>query len=281
LSIRIVTDSTSDLPEKVVAEHGITVIPAYINIGDKSLLDGAEISRQEFYEKLPDYAPPPKTSAPGTGTFIEIYEQLAAAGAGKVLSVHISATLSGFLNAAQSAAQTVQSVRVTVFDSTQLTMGTGFLALAAAQAAEAGHTMAEIVDMLRDKAARIYSFAALDTLEFLRRGGRLNRLQSSLGTLLKIKPLLTMHNGELVMEKVRTYRKMVARLGDLTNGLAPLENLALVHANALEKVQALWERFRHLVPHIKAPIITEVTPAIGAHVGPGAVGLVCVKARKK
>jgi len=278
MSIRIVTDSTCDLPEEAVTEHGITVIPVYINIGDKSYLDNVEISRREFYERLPEYDPPPKTSAPGLGAFVKAYERLAAEGATEILSIHISASLSAILNVAHSAAQAIRAARVTVFDSRQLTLGTGFLALAAASAAQAGHSMAEIVGLLKERVLRTYSFAALDTLEYLRRSGRMSRAQSSLGELLKIRPLLTMYDGEMTVERTRTFKRTLERLDTLVHSLAPLEELALLHANAREKAEALWEQFQHLVPELQRPFVVEVTPAIGAHVGPGGVGLVCVRA---
>jgi DegV family protein with EDD domain len=204
---------------------------------------------------------------------------LAAEGAAEVLSIHLSSALSSFVSIARSAAQVVTSVKVSVFDSTQLTLGTGLLALAAAKAIEAGRSVLEILEMLKEKALRVHTFAALNTLEYLRRSGRLTGLQFGLGTALRIKPLLTLHDGHLVMEKVRTYRRTLARLDEIVSSLAPLEELALVHTNAVEKAEALWEHFRHLVPHLETPLIAEATPAIGVHVGPGAVGLVCVKAR--
>ena len=115
MSIRIVTDSTSDLPDDIVAKYGITVIPTYVNIGDESYLDRVELSRSEFYEKLPGYASPPKTSVPGIGTFIDVYEKLATEGATEVLSIHLSAALSSFYSIARSAAQAVTSVKVSRF----------------------------------------------------------------------------------------------------------------------------------------------------------------------
>jgi len=281
MPIKIVTDSTSDLPQAVAAEHGITVIPAYINIGDKSYLDGVELSRQEFYERLPDYDPPPTTSAPGLGTFVEAYERLAAEGAAEVLSIHISSTLSGMLNVAHSAAQTLKRVRVVVFDSRQLTLGTGFLALAAAKAAAVGRSMAEIVASLKEMVSRVYVFAAVDTLEFLRRSGRLTRLQSGLGALLSMKPLLTLYDGEITMERIRTRSHAIERLISLATELGPLEEVALLHAHAPDRAEEFRYQIQHLIPQDIAPFSVEVTPVIGAHVGPGAVGLVCVKARER
>jgi len=135
LSIRIVTDSTCDLPEATTNEYGITVVPLYVNIGSRSYLDGVDLSREEFYERLPDYDPPPTTAAPGPERFRRIYEGLAANGATEILSIHISISLSAVVDSARSGAQQTKAVPVTVFDSRQLSLGTGFLVAAAAQAA--------------------------------------------------------------------------------------------------------------------------------------------------
>ncbi|MGD1995400.1 MAG: DegV family protein [Anaerolineae bacterium] len=279
MSIRVVTDSTCDLPETIAAEYGVTVIPAYINIGDRSYLDGVELSRREFYEMLPETEHIPMTSAPSPGAFVRAYEGLAAEGATEILSVHISASLSAMLNAANAAAAATDAISVTLFDSTQLTLGTGLLALEAAKAAAEGWSMAEVVAVLEEMAARTYSFAALDTLEFLRRGGRVTQLQYNLGSLLNVKPVLTMYNGELTMERVRTRRRAIEYLLKRVSDLGPLEQLHLLHANALDRVDSLRGRVERLLPKGRMPMVVEVTPVIGAHVGPGAVGLVCVKAR--
>jgi DegV family protein with EDD domain len=278
MSIRIVTDSTSDLPQEIATEYGIIVVPAYINIGDRSYLDGVELSREEFYTGLPKYKTLPTTSAPGLGAFIQAYEQLAAQGATGILSIHISASLSAILNVAHSAAQTTDVVPVAVFDSGQLTLGAGLLVLAAAKAAAAGHSMAEILALLKERAWRTYTFAALDTLEFLRRSGRVSQLQYGLGTLLKVKPLLKMHNGEMSMERLRTRKRAYERLIGLVSDLGPLEELALVHTHAPEAAEALHRQALYLFPKGKTPLSAEVTPVIGAHVGPGAVGFACIAA---
>lgn len=281
MTIRIVTDSTADLPDPIVTGHGITVVPVHINIAGQSYLDGVELSRQEFYEKLPDYDPLPTTSSPGLGTLVQTYERLADEGASEILSIHISAQLSGVMNTATAAAQTTDAVPVTVFDSRQLTLGTGFLAVTAAQAAAAGRSMAEIIKLLEDQGSRTHSFALLDTLEYLRRGGRLTRFQSGVGTLLRIKPLLRVHDGEMTMERVRTWRRAVERLVSLLDGLRPVEKLALIHAHALERAGALRHQIHHLFPEEHGLLLAEVTPAIGTHVGPGSVGVVCVTAREQ
>jgi len=133
--------------------------------------------------------------------------------------------------------------------------------------------------MLQDMGRRTYSFAALDTLEFLRRSGRLTRLQASLGSVLQVKPLLKMHAGMVDMERVRTSKRAIERLIELVSELAPLEALAMVHTHALQRSQVLYQHAQHLFPDDTLPLSEEVTPVIGTHVGPGGVGLVCVTTR--
>jgi DegV family protein with EDD domain len=279
MSIRIVTDSNCDLPQALLDEYAVTVVPFYINIGSKSYLDIIEMSRADFYEGLPDFEAQPMTSVPGPGTYIKIYEKLANEGATEILSIHMSESLSAMVNSARLAAEQWSAVPVTVFDSTNLTLGTGLQVLSAAQAAAEGHSMAEIVATLHDLAARTYCFAALDTVEFLRRSGRLTRFQSRLASVLKIKPLLKMHGGEPEMERVRTSTKATERLLKLTTELGPLQELAMVHTHALDKAQALRRKAQHLFPSDETPLFAEVAPVIGAHIGPRAVGFVAIKAR--
>jgi DegV family protein with EDD domain len=279
MSVGIVTDSNCDLPQHLIEQHGIAVVPLYINIGTDSYLDGVEISRQEFYEGLSSFATHPTTSVPGPGQFYEAYQQLAEKGATEILSIHISASLSAVVNSARLAQEELEAVPVTVYDSDQLTLGTGLQVLAAAHAAANGQSAAEIVTRLRDQAARTYCFAALNTLEFLRRSGRLSRFQWGLGSLLQIKPILKMHGGEPEMERVRTRRGATDRVIELVRELGPLEELTLVHTHDDQGVAALYEKARDLFPGREAPLSAEVTPVIGTHIGPGAIGFVAVQAR--
>lgn len=278
MPIKIVTDSTCDLPKKIVADLDITVVPLYINVGQESYLDEVDMSRQEFYEQLPHFDDHPQTASPGPEMFRDTYERLAEEGADEVLSIHISVSLSGTLNTAQLGAEAADGVPVTVFDSGQLSMGTGFLVEAAAKMAAAGHSLVEIIQALKEKGQRTHLFAGLDTLEFLQRSGRMNWAVSKIGSLLKIKPLLTMHDGEPGVQRVRTDKRAMQRLLDLLTELAPLEELALVHTNAPQKIQELRERARHLFPEGKDPVEVDVTPVIGTHIGPGAAGFACVSA---
>jgi DegV family protein with EDD domain len=276
MTIKIVTDSTCDLPQTVVDKYGITVIPLYINAGDQSYIDGVELTRKEFYEKLPTYPTPPTTSVPGAKVFRNTYRKLIAEGADQILSIHIASSLSATADVARSAVETLTDVPVTVYDAGQITLGTGLLVIAAAKATASGKTVEEIVAMLKDKALRTYSFAALDTLEYLRRSGRASRFQSTVGALLSIKPLLSMHDGKMNVEKVRTDSRAIEWLMDRLTNLHPFEELALVHTNAPDKVEAFRQRASPFLPSGKEPITAEVTPIIGTHVGPGAVGFSCI-----
>lgn len=278
MTIRIVTDSTCDLPEEIVAEYGITVVPLYVNLGDESYLDGVELSRAEFYQRLPDCDPLPTTAIPGPHTFMQAYERLAAEGATEILSIHISVSLSGTVNAARLAAEEA-SLPVTVLDSSSLSMGTGFLVWTAAQAAAEGRSMDEIVALLEEQAQRTHVFAALDTLEFLRRSGRMNRVMATLGSWLQMKPLLKMHAGVATAEKIRTTEHATERLVSLLSDLVPLEKVALVHTHALDRVEELHRKVQHLLP--KGELLSmDITPIFGTHLGPGAIGFACVTARK-
>ncbi len=271
MSIRIVTDSTCDLPVELMRANGITVIPMYINVGSEAFRDGIDITRQEFYQQLPAFKHHPTTAAPSPGLFRQVYEQLAAEGATEILSIHISVKLSAVVDMAAQAAQATSIIPVTVFDSRQLSMGMGFQVLAAAQAAAEGRSMAEIVSILEDQITRTRTFAALDTLEFLRRSGRMNFALAFLGSLLHIKPFLKMYNGNPTAERVRTRGKAMDRLVALLQEAAPLEKAALLHSIAADRAEEIKQRVQHLLPPGDL-IFEEINPVLGAHIGPGVVG---------
>lgn len=279
MTIRIVTDSTSDLSESLAAEHGVVVLPAYVNVGEESYLDRVELSRREFYERLPSLPEPPTTAAPAVGAFTEAYEKLAAEGATEILSIHLSATLSGMLNAARLGAQATDAVQVTLFDSRQISMGLGLLALTAAQDATAGRAMEEITAALERRIGHTHVFAMLDTLEYLRRSGRVSWATFGVGTLLRIKPLLHVFDGDVEMiERVRTHSRAVRRLIEHVEALGPLERLVVLHTRNPEGAESLGEEAQHLFPAQDDLPPVEVTPTIGAHVGPGALGFACLAA---
>jgi DegV family protein with EDD domain len=278
MTIRIATDSTCDLPADLAAAKQIAVIPMFVNFGDESFLDGVEISRREFYNRIATSDVHPTTSAPSPSAYIREYDRLAAQGATEVISIHLAGALSNVFQMAQLAAKDTASLHVTAVDGEQVSLGTGILALAAAEAAEQGAKREEILALLKRWIARTHTFAVLDTLEFLRRSGRVNRLQSSLGTWLNIKPVLKVHRGSVDLERVRTRMQAQKRLIELAAAVSPLERLAFLHTNAPERLAQFQQEAAHLVPAGVSPVVGEVTPVIGSHVGPGAVGLVCVSA---
>jgi len=278
MTVRIVTDSTCDLPAELAAEHGITVVPLYVNFGSESYLDGVDLSRGDFYARLPTAAPPPVTSAPGTATFTDIYRKLIDEGASAILSIHIGSALSNVFNVAKMAAASIAEVPVRVLDGGQITLGTGFLALQAAVLAASGAALDTIAGAVEDLAKRVHSFAALDTLEYLRRGGRVSMLMFSVGTLLQLKPIITMHAGKVSTDRARTSSGAVRRLIDLAARQGPLESIALVHANALDRLEQLRREVEARFPAAPVRMVGEVAPVIGAHVGPRSIGIVCIKA---
>ncbi|MGD2057803.1 MAG: DegV family protein [Anaerolineales bacterium] len=279
MTIRIVTDSTCDLPDELIQKYGITVVPLFINVGEQGYLDGVELTREQFYERLPDWDPPPTTATPSPETFIDVYNRLAQEGASAILSIHISISLSATVDVARVAAERTSSVPVTVLDSRQLSLGTGFLVERAAQAAAAGKSMEEILEILDDQIGRTHVFAALETLEFLRRSGRMNGAIAGIGSLLQIKPLLKMYEGEPTSERVRTSNGASKRLLELLEEKKPFERLALVHTHADEKARALLDQVKAKLPEGKIASV-DITPVIGAHIGPGAVGFTVISAKE-
>lgn len=279
MSIKIVTDSTCDLPPSLIQQYDITVVPLYINFADKSYRDGVDLSRQQFYEKLPESPVQPTTSVPGIGAFMEAYQALIANDADQIVSIHIAAKLSNTVNIARLAAEAMDDVAITVIDSHQLTVGTGLQVLEAAHLAYEGKTVSDIVAAIQDMRPRLYTFAALDTLTYLRRSGRLSNFQAILGSLLDLKPLLSMNHNEINMDKVRTQKRAMDWLVKFFGDLGALEQVVLVHTNASARLQTLWQRVMHLVPHISSPIAVDVTPVLGAHLGPGVVGFTCLTAK--
>ena len=279
MSIRIVTDSTSDLPPELAAEHEITVIPSYVNIGDRSYQDLVDLSRADFYAQLPHFPNLPTTAAPAIGIFAETYRRVIAAGATTIISIHVSADLSAMCNAARLGAEEIDGIPIHIFDSRQVTMGLGLMVLSAARAVADGLQAEAIVQMLSRMVPRTHVFAVLDTLEFLRRSGRVNWAEFSIGTLLRIKPTLHVYEGEVhSLAKVRTRGRALPQLLDQVAALGALQEVALLHTHDFEGLAEWRELARPLFPEGYEPVAVEVTPAIGAHVGPGALAIACIAA---
>jgi DegV family protein with EDD domain len=275
MTIKVVTDSTCDLPQSVIQDLGITVVPLYINLFDKGYLDGVEITRQDFYTNLPDYEVHPTTGIPGLESFKQAYEALYSKGASEILSIHISESLSGTVEVAQTVAQEFDQNPVAVRDSGQLSLGTGFQVETAARMANEGKSMEEILAALDDIMPRTFVAAGLQTLDYLRRSGRMSRFMTGIGSLLQLKPILTMKNGLPGSERVRTSQRAEARLVQMLEEHQPIERFALLHTNAAEEANAFYSRISDLLP-VGEVYSMDITPVIGAHIGPGAVGFAIV-----
>ena len=251
------------------------MVPLYINVGRQGFLDGIDITHEEFYQKLPTFAEHPTTAVPSPQKFRAIYNALADEGATEILSIHISVALSAMVNIARVAAQETTSTAVTVFDSRQLSLGMGFMVEKAAQLAAAGGSLTEILAALNDQIQRSHVFAALDTLEYMRRSGRINRFMANLGGLLKLKPILTIFDGKPGTERVRTREGATKRLLEMLREVGSLEHLAIVHTNAPDRVAELRDRVASILPDNNI-MVADITPVIGVHIGPGAYGFAAV-----
>ena len=275
MTIGIVTDSTCDLPQNIIEALGIKVIPLFINIGDKGYLDGVDITRQTFYTNLPGYKSHPSTGTPGMDAFKSAYKAMAEQGCTEILSIHISESLSATVNMARSAAEEFDQVPVTVRDGGQLSLGTGFQVERAARMAAEGKSLSEIIAALEEVKSRTFVAARLDTLEYLRRSGRMNSFLAGIGSLLQIKPILTMKNGAPGSERVRTTHKADARLLEMLEEYQPIEQFSLLHTNAAENALAFSKQVAHLIP-VNIAYTMDITPVIGSHIGPGAVGFAII-----
>ncbi|WP_323791051.1 DegV family protein [Nocardioides sp.] len=283
-SIVVVTDSTASLPAELAAERGIVVLPLQVIIGADSFdEDAPEASPERVAEALRDYRPV-STSRPSPAAFVDLYDRLAKSGAKQILSVHLSGDMSGTFESAQLAARDA-SVRVMCLDSRQVGVATGYAALAAADAVGRGASVEEAADAALARAQATSSFFYVDTLEYLRRGGRIGAAQALLGGALAVKPILTITDGVVSsLEKVRTSGKALARLAELAveaAGTKPVD-VSVAHLANPERAEALTESLNaKLADQLGGREVwcSEVGAVLGAHVGPGTIA-VCVSPRR-
>ncbi|HJM88310.1 MAG TPA: DegV family protein [Dehalococcoidia bacterium] len=275
MSIRIVTDSTADLPAGLAAERRITVVPLTVMFGDNSFLDGVDIDTAEFFHRLPDEPQPPTTSQPSPAAFREIYERLAAEGATEILSIHVSEKVSGTLNSARQGAEGLD-VRVVHVDSQVTSMALGLGVLAAADAIDDGTSLDEAKVLAEDLFARTHIFIIVETLEYLRRGGRIGRAGHLFGSLLKITPVLTFEDGEVApLAKARTQSKAIAAGLKLAEAQAPFQLAAAMHTNSPDGADAIAARLREIQPDVSI-ITSTLGPAVGTHCGPGTLAFAVI-----
>jgi DegV family protein with EDD domain len=276
MKIGIVTDSTSDIPSYLVEQHEIEVVPTILILDGKEYADGVGISRDDFYKRLPSFQTSPTTAAPSIGEFSTRYESMLARGCDHIISIHVSGLLSTVVNSARQAAQDFMD-KVTVVDSLSLSMGIGFQVIAAAEAAENGLQVA--LNAIESTRKRLKVFAALDTMENLRRSGRIPGAVAALGGLLSIKPVVEVLKGEVKpIAAVRTTKQANERMLNLLLQGNQYERLAIIHTGAEQRAK----EFLHTVMQTASQatprdiLMVNATTVIGTHVGPNGLGFAAV-----
>jgi len=271
MPVRVVTDSTCDIPAEVIQDLGITVVPVYVHFGEEVYRDGVDLSTDEFYRRLRGDSVLPRTSAPAPGTFAEVYRDLAREG-NDIVSIHVSDNLSATMQSARLGRAEMES-RVTLIDSQTASMACGLLVIIAARAARAGATAPEIETLVNDAIPRTITYGVFSTLEHLYRGGRIGRAQAFLGSMLKLSPILAISRGEVVpVARVRTRPKAVARLCQILAESGVPEEMSVMRTTDPADAEALARRLAPLYPPERM-YRASIGPAIATYVGPDAVGV--------
>jgi len=271
MNVRVVTDSTSDLPGAVVRELGITVVPALVQFGDRVYRDGVDLSTEEFYRKLQMNSVLPRTSAPSPGTFREVYSRLAQE-AEAIVSIHVSAKMSVTCDAAR-VGSTDLKCPISIVDSQTASMACGLLVILAARAAREGASFSDIDALVRAAVPRTVTFGVFGTLEYLYKGGRIGRAQAFLGSMLKLNPILAIRAGEILpIARVRTRTKAIERLCEILRDSGVPQEMSVMSTTEPEEAEALAQRLSNLFPPERM-YRASIGPSMGTYVGPGAVGV--------
>jgi DegV family protein with EDD domain len=277
--VAVVTDSTAHLPSGVVADLGIRVVPLRVSLGSRTAVDGVDVTPREVTDALRSRIVV-TTSRPTPGEFAAAYRACLDSGANRIVSVHLAAALSGTWESATLAAQDFPHGVVRVVDSRSTAMALGFAVIAAAGQARAGAPAAEVQGAATDTVDRTRTFFYVDSLEYLRRGGRIGTAAALLATSLSVKPLLQMVEGRIVaLEKVRTSSKAIARLVQLTAAAAgdgPVD-VAIHHLAAASRAESVAGQIRAAIPQVGELYVSELGAVVGAHLGPGVIGTVVVR----
>jgi DegV family protein with EDD domain len=277
--IRFVTDSTCDLPPDIIARYGIGVVPCFINQGEHSYADdGEQLIREDFYEKLPHYKPHPTTAAMPPALAQEIIERTFE-GADHLFILSVSSKLSGVYNALRLGTANLPPDRVTLIDSLAVCMGMGWQVLIGAEVAEATGDVAQVKAAIEQVRKSQILYAALDTLEYLRKGGRVSWAAAGIGSLLQIKPIISVVEGEVKSAaRVRTFSRAIDELVRLTRAQGELDRLAILYAKDIDLAHALHDRLKDVAPPGEKTMLVSITPTLGVHIGPGGVGVTTVRA---
>ncbi|MBM4444107.1 MAG: DegV family protein [Chloroflexi bacterium] len=272
--VKIVTDSTSDLPPEIAGALGITVVPAYVHFGDKSYRDGVDLDTDDLYRRMLAGPVHPTTSAPAPGDFAEVYRRLARE-TDEIVAVTVTSKQSAVYDSALMGKESLKErCRIEVVDSQSVTMGLGLMAIMAARKAEAGAGMDEVLEALRQAIPRTHGLAVLETLKYALKGGRLGKAGALIGALVKVRPMLTIRAGVIGPSGVtRTHARGVERLCDFVRKHRPIDDTAVVHSSSPEEAQSLAEQLRSIVPQSR-PIVARLGAALGVHAGPGALVVV-------
>ncbi len=275
-SIKIVTDSTSDIPKEIAAKQGISVVPLSIHIDDEILLDGIDISSSEFFRRLPDAKKLPSTSQPTPKAFSEVYEELGK-DAEIIISIHISEKMSGTLNSVRTAMNTIEGVDIIPIDSHSVSGGLAALVLEAAKGVKEEKDINSILESIESAQKTLKVIFTVDTLEYLEKNGRIGKATAFLGSLMKVKPILEVDikEGQVVpLERCRGSRKSLVRLSNLVKTSFPGDNLnaIIMHGDSMERALEIKEHLEKL--YKKTDIkVWSIGPVIGVHTGPGVIGV--------
>lgn len=269
MTVKIVTDSTADLPTQLAQELGITVVPVYLRFGDKVYRDRVDISENEFYQKLVESPIHPVTSQPTPADFAEVYQKLSQEADG-IVSIQVTSKLSGTYNSAlQGREMTGARCHIEIVDSLSTSMGLGLIAMAAARVAQAGEGLPTVMEEIRQTIPNIRIFGVLDTLKYLLLGGRIGKAKALLGSILNVKPMLTMREGELLPAGLaRTRSKGIERLFELVKNALNIQELAIVHSTTPDEASSLKERIGSIFDK-RQTHLARLGPALGVHGGPG------------
>ena len=273
MTVKIVTDSTSDLTHEIVSELDITVVPLFVHFGEETYRDGIDLTTEEFYRKLTQSKVLPTTSSVSPGYFAEVYDTLAEE-TDQILTITISSKLSATYDAAIKGKELMKSkARLEIIDSLSAIMGLGLISISAAKAAKAGATLDEVIDVVHSSMQRIDFRIAFDTLEYLRRGGRIGTAQAFLGSMLKMNPILTIRNGVTEgVTRLRSRPKVLDYLYDFAASFSNIEEVAIEDATTPDEVDTLVNRIGSLLPK-ESIYRLKVSPVIGTHVGPHVLGV--------